>query len=97
MTAVVLNHATVRSRANMRCFLRLSAERGIDTVSIGDHEITKVEEANALAALRDLDIRVSGYNRIGLFLPEYLSRAEAELERPRDSGPSMSSCSPVGF
>ncbi|UVK48656.1 sugar phosphate isomerase/epimerase (plasmid) [Mesorhizobium sp. AR07] len=81
MTAIMFNHATVRERADMLSFLRLSAERGIDTVSIWGEEITKVGEANALAALRDHGMKVSGYNRIGPFVPEYLGRAEAELER----------------
>ncbi|WP_190234282.1 sugar phosphate isomerase/epimerase family protein [Mesorhizobium sp. M4A.F.Ca.ET.050.02.1.1] len=62
-------------------FLRLSAERRIETVSIWGDEITKVGDADALAALRDYGLKVSGYNRIGPFVPECLSRAEAELER----------------
>lgn len=81
MSDIVFNHATVRERADMLSFLRLSAERGLDTVSIWGDEIAKVGEANALAALRDHGMKVAGYNRIGPFGPGYLDSAEEELER----------------
>jgi sugar phosphate isomerase/epimerase len=81
MTSTVFNHATVRERADMLTFIRLCAERGIHTISIWGNEIDKVGEANAMAALRDFGMTVAGYNRIGPFTPEYLDRADAELER----------------
>lgn len=81
MTSIAFNHATVRDQADMVTFLRLCAERGVDTVSIWGDEIAKVGEANALKALFDHRLNVSGYNRIGPFVPEYLDRAEAELQR----------------
>lgn len=81
MNQIVFNHATVRQRADMLTFLRLCAERGLDTVSIWGDEIDKVGEAKALAALRDHGLAVSGYNRIGPFTAHYLALAEAELER----------------
>lgn len=81
MTQVVFNHATVRERADMLTFLRLCAERGLNTVSVWGDEIAKVGEVEALAALRDHGIAVSGYNRIGPLTPHYLAQTEAELER----------------
>jgi sugar phosphate isomerase/epimerase len=81
MTQVVFNHATVRERADMLTFLRLCAERGVKTVSVWGDEIAKVGEAAALAALRNLGLSVSGYNRVGPFTPQHLALAEAELER----------------
>lgn len=78
---IVINHATVRERADMPTFLRLCADRGLKSVSIWANEIDKVGEAVALTALRDSGMTVSGYNRIGPFLPECLERAEFELER----------------
>ena len=81
MTQVVFNHATVRERADMLTFLRLCAERGLNTVSVWGDEIAKVGEVEALAALRDHGMAVSGYNRIGPLTPHYLAQAGAELER----------------
>ena len=81
MTQVVFNHATVRERADMLTFLRLCAERGLNTVSVWGDEIAKVGEAEALAALRDLGLSVSGYNRVGPITSQHLDLAEAELER----------------
>ncbi|RVG97309.1 sugar phosphate isomerase/epimerase [Sinorhizobium meliloti] len=83
---IVFNHATFRERADMLSFLRLCRERGVGTVSIWGDEITKTGDSNALAALRDHGLKVSGYNRIGPFLPDYLGRAEAELERAAHFG-----------
>ncbi|MDK1389800.1 sugar phosphate isomerase/epimerase family protein [Sinorhizobium sp. 8-89] len=79
--SIVINHATVRDRADMPTFVRLCAERGIETVSIWGDEIERVGEATALAALRTHGIAVSGYNRIGPFTDEGLARAPFELER----------------
>ncbi|NTF35051.1 sugar phosphate isomerase/epimerase family protein [Rhizobium skierniewicense] len=81
MTEIVFNHATVRERADMLAFLRLSSDRGLKTVSVWGDEIAKIGEADALSALDDYGMTISGYNRMGPFTPEYLDRAEAELER----------------
>ncbi len=81
MTNIVFNHATVRERADMLTFLRLSAERGLQTVSIWGDEIAKVGENDALSVLHDFGMTVSGYNRVGPLAAGSLDRAEAELER----------------
>ncbi|PHQ93306.1 MAG: endonuclease [Marinosulfonomonas sp.] len=81
MNNIVFNHATVRERADMLTFLDLCAERGMHTVSIWGDEIDKVGEDKALNRLRNLGLKVSGYNRIGPFTPDGLRVAEAELER----------------
>lgn len=81
MTEIVFNHATVRERADMLSFVRLCADRGLKTVSVWGDEIAKIGEADALSVLEDFGMTVSGYNRIGPFVPDYLDRAEAELER----------------
>jgi len=86
MTQVVFNHATVRERADMLTFLRLCAERGLNTVSVWGDEIAKVGEAAALAALGNLGLSVSGYNRVGPITPQYLDLAEVELERAAGFG-----------
>ncbi|WP_163849105.1 sugar phosphate isomerase/epimerase family protein [Pseudooceanicola aestuarii] len=81
MSDVVINHATVRERADMLAFLDLCAQRGLTEVSIWGNEIDRVGEEAALAALARHDMRVAGYNRIGPFTADGLSRAEAELAR----------------
>ncbi|MFB7146171.1 sugar phosphate isomerase/epimerase family protein [Agrobacterium deltaense] len=81
MTNIVINHATVRERADMLTFLRLCAERGLKTVSIWGDEIAKVGETDALSVLHDFGLTVSGYNRVGPLTANSLDRAEAELER----------------
>ncbi|WP_292451879.1 sugar phosphate isomerase/epimerase family protein [Mesorhizobium sp.] len=65
----------------MATFLSLCMERGLTSVSIWSSEIDKVGEAVALTSLRDNGMTVSGYNRIGPFVPKYIARAEFELER----------------
>lgn len=81
MTNIVINHATVRERADMLTFLRLCAERGLETVSIWGDEITKVGENDALSVLRDFGLKVSGYNRVGPLNVGSFDHAGAELER----------------
>ncbi|RDE10059.1 sugar phosphate isomerase/epimerase family protein [Pelagibacterium lacus] len=78
---IVINHATVRETADMVAFARLCAERGLDTVSIWGSEIDKVGEKAARAALEETGLKVSGYNRVGPFEPQFLDRARFELER----------------
>lgn len=81
MVDIVLNHATVRERADMLTFIRLCADRGINTISIWGDEIAKVGEAEALAAMKQFGMTASGYNRIGPFTRDHLDQAKAELER----------------
>jgi len=78
---IVINHATVRERADMLSFIALCAERGLEAVSIWGDEIDKVGEAEASKALAEAGLKVFGYNRIGPFDEAHLARAEAELER----------------
>ena len=86
MTQIVFNHATVRKRADMLNFLRLCAERGLNNVSIWGDEIATVGEVEALAALRDHGLVVSGYNRIGPLTPDHLAQAEAGAISPPPGG-----------
>lgn len=86
MVEVVINHATVRQKADMLAFLDLCAARDLRTVSIWGDEIGKVGEKAALQALRAADFTVSGYNRIGPFTSEGLAAAEGELERAARCG-----------
>lgn len=81
MTGIVFNHATVREKADMLAYLRLCSERSLRTVSIWGDEIAKVGEANALSALSDYGMNVSGYNRVGPLNVHSLDQVEAELER----------------
>ncbi|MCV9945114.1 sugar phosphate isomerase/epimerase [Rhizobium sp. BT-175] len=81
MIDIVFNHATVREKADMLTFLRLCSERGLQTVSIWGDEIAKIGEKDALCALNDFGMTVSGYNRVGPLTAGSLEQAEAELER----------------
>ncbi|MDK1493720.1 sugar phosphate isomerase/epimerase family protein [Sinorhizobium sp. 7-81] len=65
----------------MTTLVRLCAERDIRVVSVWGNEIDRVGEAEALNALREHGITVSGYNRIVPFTPGYLEQARFELER----------------
>lgn len=65
----------------MLTFLRLCADRGLRKVSIWGNEIAKVGEKEARAALDEFGVSVSGYNRVGPFVPDILDKAESELER----------------
>lgn len=81
MSEIVINHATVRERADLPTFLRICAERGLTTVSLWADRIAETGEREAAAMLADLGLGVGGYNRIGPFEPGYLDQARAELDR----------------
>lgn len=81
MSEIVINHATVRERADLPTFLRLCAECGLGTVSLWGDRVAEIGEAEARAMLADLGLKVGGYNRVGPFTPGHLDLAPAELDR----------------